>query len=309
MPTIQIGQHTVEYRVERSARHRQIRLVVTPKRSVYVAATIFDSDAVITQFVEQSRDWLRKQLYPSEPPEAPVHVVEDEHGPIRFRVTRNPRRKRVSVYWASKTGLEVRAPTAMPMAQIEECVLQNAAAIRGRTREMAAEAPPERRWVSGETVSLQGQELALEIVPHTATGRAKRQGDKLVVKVAQAAPPGDVPHIVRDEVVRFLTKQAAAEVDRRLPELAARIGVRPGRITIKDTKSRHGSCSADGNISIAFRVVMAPPEVMDYILIHELCHIRHPNHSREFWALVAQMMPGYERHKQWLKDNAATLRL
>ncbi len=286
-----------------------MRLVVTPQRSVYVAATIFDSEAVIEQFVEASRDWLRKQLYPSEPPDAPVHVVEDEHGPIEFRVTRNPRRKRVSVYWQPKTGLEVRAPTAMPMAQIEECVLQNAAAIRGRTREMAAEAPPERRWVSGETVSLQGKELTLEIVPHRATGRAGRRGDKLVVKVDQAAPPGDVPHIVRDEVLRFLSKQAAAEVERRLPKLADRIGVRPGRITIKDTKSRHGSCSADGSISIAYRVVMAPPEVMDYVIIHELCHIRHPNHSRAFWALVAEMMPGYERHKQWLKDNGELLRL
>lgn len=286
-----------------------MRLVVTPERSVYVAATIFDSDAAITRFVEESREWLRKQLYPSDPPAAPVHTVSDETGPIEFRVTRNSRRKHVSAYWQPKTGLEVRAPTGISMEQIEQFVLDNAGLIRGRTEEMAEEAGPQRRWVSGETLWLQGEELALDVVPHKSTNRARRDGDRLVVRVAEDARAADIPHIVRDEVVRFLSKQAATQVDRRLPELADCVGVRPGRITIKDMKSRHGSCSAGGNISIAYRVVMAPPEVLDYVIVHELCHIRHPNHSKAFWSLVAEMMPDYERPKQWLKDNGELLRL
>jgi len=85
------------------------------------------------------------------------------------------------------------------------------------------------------------------------------------------------------------------------------LGVSPGKVTIRDTKSRHGSCSSRGNISISYRIVMAPPPVVDYLLWHELCHIRHPNHSREYWALVGQVMPDYAVHKQWLKDNSRRL--
>lgn len=307
MPTIDLGDHEVQYRIDRSFRHRRMKLVVTPKRSVYVTATFFDTDEEVARFVEEARDWLRNQLYPGDPSAQPFHSVADEQGEIRFRVTYNARRKRMSAYWRPESGLEVRSPAGVSMAHIKQFVLSNAALLRAHAAEMAQDAPPQRQWVSGETVPFLGGELTLQVVPHTNTNRAHRDGDTLTVRVSDSAPPDEVPHIVRQEVRGWLIKQAAAEINRRIRSFSEALGVSPGKVTIKDTRSRYGSCSSRGNISIAYRIVMAPPPVIDYLLWHELCHMRHPNHSREYWALMQQVMPDYTVHKQWLKDNSRRL--
>lgn len=85
--------------------------------------------------------------------------------------------------------------------------------------------------------------------------------------------------------------------------------VTPKRIAIKDQKSRWGSCSSKGNINLNYRLVMAPMEVMDYVIVHELCHLIHLNHSKEFWALVKEVFPNYLKCKEWLKINGNSLNL
>lgn len=73
-------------------------------------------------------------------------------------------------------------------------------------------------------------------------------------------------------------------------------------IRIKEQKSRWGSCSSKGNLNFNWRLVLMPQEVLDYVVVHELCHLRHMNHSREFWAYVEEIMPDYRRWKKWLKE-------
>ncbi|MFL0269203.1 M48 family metallopeptidase [Candidatus Clostridium radicumherbarum] len=87
------------------------------------------------------------------------------------------------------------------------------------------------------------------------------------------------------------------------------LNVRPKRIAIKDQKSRWGSCSSKGNINLNYRLIMAPMEVMDYVIVHELCHLIHLNHSKEFWALVKEVFPSYLKCKEWLKINGNSLNL
>ncbi|MBW8308450.1 MAG: M48 family metallopeptidase [Candidatus Paracaedibacteraceae bacterium] len=85
------------------------------------------------------------------------------------------------------------------------------------------------------------------------------------------------------------------------------MGLFPKKISIRDTKSRWGSCSSAGNISLSWRLVMAPFEVMEYIIIHELAHLKHLDHSQAFWSLVSQYCPDYNQHRYWLKINAQQL--
>jgi predicted metal-dependent hydrolase len=85
------------------------------------------------------------------------------------------------------------------------------------------------------------------------------------------------------------------------------IAVEPQRITIKEQKTRWGSCSSKSNINYNWRIVMAPPEVIDYLVIHELCHLRVPNHSPLFWQEVARFSPHFKQHRTWLKDNGPTI--
>ncbi len=79
------------------------------------------------------------------------------------------------------------------------------------------------------------------------------------------------------------------------------------KIRIKDQKTRWGSCSSLNNLNFSWRLIMAPPEVLDYVVVHELCHLTHMNHSKDFWGMVARIMPGYQESKRWLKENGMLL--
>jgi len=113
----------------------------------------------------------------------------------------------------------------------------------------------------------------------------------------------------RSVVKRWLIDRAIEVASERMPALAKELGVTWGTTRIKDLRSRWGSCSTTGNISINYRVVMAPPEVMDYLFVHELAHLVHHNHSAEYWAVVAKVIPEHKRRRAWLRDNRLKLEL
>lgn len=80
-------------------------------------------------------------------------------------------------------------------------------------------------------------------------------------------------------------------------------------ITVRDQKTRWGSCSSRGTLSFNYRLIFAPPAVLDYVVVHELCHLTHMNHSKDFWNMVATVMPDYKIHKKWLREHGHELTL
>jgi predicted metal-dependent hydrolase len=108
------------------------------------------------------------------------------------------------------------------------------------------------------------------------------------------APAGDVGRWYREEARR----QIAAVVARECP----RLDVRPARIGIRDPRTRWGSCSARGNLSFSWRLVIAPAEVLEYVVVHELCHLRELNHSQRFYRLLDEARPGWRAESAWLRD-------
>ena len=107
--------------------------------------------------------------------------------------------------------------------------------------------------------------------------------------------------------IRELAKQAAEILSERVRFFAQQMGLSYGRITIRSQRTRWGSCSAKGNLNFNCLLMLAPKEVQDYVVIHELCHRREMNHSTAFWAEVERYCPGYRLHRKWLKDNGAAL--
>lgn len=95
----------------------------------------------------------------------------------------------------------------------------------------------------------------------------------------------------------------------RIAELSALMGVFPGKVSVRFQKTIWGSCSWNNNISINAKLALAPPEIIDYILVHELCHIKHKNHSSAFWLAVESVLPDYKERKSWLKKNGYSLLL
>ena len=142
-------------------------------------------------------------------------------------------------------------------------------------------------------------------------------------------PDGEIERIVqqhRDWIAHERAKQrprlrldpafvSETEARRAAPELvtmlaeeeAEELGVRWSRIEIRDQRSRWGSCSTRGTLSFNWRLVLAPFEVLDYVVVHELCHLREPNHSRRFWKLVEHRRPDWRAHRDWLHEHGPEL--
>jgi predicted metal-dependent hydrolase len=103
-------------------------------------------------------------------------------------------------------------------------------------------------------------------------------------------------------------ERARRELPARLVELAAEHGLTVARVSIRNQRTRWGSCGRDGHISLNWRLILMPPEVRDYVLVHELMHLRRLDHSRAYWRLVAAACPGYREARQWLRAHGASLR-
>ena len=110
-----------------------------------------------------------------------------------------------------------------------------------------------------------------------------------------------------DEELRQLSQQAAQYIPPRVAMYAERIGVSCGRITIRHQRTRWGSCSTKGNLNFNCLLMLTPPEVIDYVIVHELCHRKEMNHSARFWALVAAVLPNYAEQKRWLREHGGVI--
>lgn len=118
--------------------------------------------------------------------------------------------------------------------------------------------------------------------------------------------PGDAAHLQR-RVVDFLKREARRDFEDATARHAAALGVTVKAVRLGDPTSRWGSCSSSGTIAYSWRVIMAPSSVLDYLVAHEVAHLREMNHSPRFWRLVARLCPGMEAAKAWLKRHGATL--
>jgi len=112
---------------------------------------------------------------------------------------------------------------------------------------------------------------------------------------------------ISDEQLRRLKKQAKELIPMRVAHFAPIVGVAYERIAIRAQKGRWGSCSAKGNLNFNCLLMFVPGEVLDYIVVHELCHIKHHNHSPRYWAEVERVMPDYKSREKWLKENGSSL--
>lgn len=113
----------------------------------------------------------------------------------------------------------------------------------------------------------------------------------------------DPRHVSEAEARRAVRELVAMLIEDEAPLL----GVEPKRIQIRDQRSRWGSCSTRGTLSFNWRLVLAPFEVLDYVVVHELCHLREPNHSRRFWRLVESRRPGWRVQRDWLHEHGPEL--
>lgn len=130
--------------------------------------------------------------------------------------------------------------------------------------------------------------------------------EKHMAKVAEQQAAAEAAPLSGGDI-RALAQQAKQDIPERVKRFAPMMGVTYGRITIRNQATRWGSCSSAGNLNFNCLLMLAPEEVRDYVVVHELAHRRHMNHSAAFWAEVARVLPDYKKQVKWLKDNGGTL--
>lgn len=207
----------------------------------------------------------------------------------------------------SESGeVRVYAPKAMRLRDVDAFVSAHRADVeqmeeRIRRRQQLFEAG--HPLADGAKLLVLGREVTLRVVPSGAR-RARRVGDELILE----SPETDRASL-RALIRHALSVEAVARIRGLIAVHAPALGVSPGRIAIREQKSRWGSCSERGNLNFNWKLMLAPPEALEYVVVHELCHLIEFNHSPRFWRLVESRMPEYEGAKKWLKDNGAKLEI
>jgi predicted metal-dependent hydrolase len=215
--------------------------------------------------------------------------VED----IPFTVRRSQRARQVRVNVHAHSGVEVvlpaRAPERVATAAVSE--------LRPWIERRLAEAREVRAQLARRAGTLPYLGRALALVPQPGRSQVHRDGERLLV------PAGDP----RPALERFYRRAARTEVGPRLDRAVAQAGSSYRSLAIRGQRTRWGSCSAAGRVSINWRLLLAPERVLDYVIWHEVCHLEILDHSPRFWALLERRWPTFGEDREWLARYGATL--
>ncbi|KZM51250.1 SprT family zinc-dependent metalloprotease [Labrenzia sp. OB1] len=231
----------------------------------------------------------------------PDHIeIETDTSAVRIRLRANPRAQRYLLRLpADRSGPVLTVPRGGNLARAERFARQHIDWLIERLQDRSDHVS----FLPGDIVPLRGEGHV--IVPTgklrglIATGRTEGGDPALFV-------PGADDHIPR-KVTAWLKAQARADLTLRAGFHAGTIGSRIAAISIRDTKSRWGSCASNGRLSFSWRLILAPPDILDYVAAHEVAHLKEMNHSDRFWRLCEQLAPQTPQARVWLKENGLHL--
>lgn len=220
-----------------------------------------------------------------------AEIIRLDDPEVLVRLTRSARARRFTL---SVRGGEARltAPAAAPEADTRRFLLRQS----GWLRDALARSPERVKVAPGATIMLDGAPVRLIDSGATRGPCALREAG-LLTPSRNAGPA----------VAAFLRMRAQGRLTQSAGRAAATLGARCGRVSLRDTRSRWGSCTSRGDLAFSWRLAMAPVEVQDYVAIHEAAHLREMNHGPAFWALVARLCPDYRARRAWLRREGASL--
>jgi predicted metal-dependent hydrolase len=213
---------------------------------------------------------------------------------LPYRVRRSDRARRVRVSVDARGEVEDVLPRRSPERAAAAAVVE----LRPWIERRLAEAGAVRAAIAarGATLPYLGRTLAL--APQPGRSRVHRRADELLVPADERAPAA---------IERWYRRAAEREIAPRLDAAVGALGTSYSKLTIRNQRTRWGSCSSTGAMSFNWRLLLAPEPVLDYVVWHEACHLQVMDHSTGFWSLVARYCPDYEDHRRWLRRHGTTL--
>lgn len=226
-------------------------------------------------------------------------IQDEEFGKITIR--RSARATQVRLRVAPDGTLRASLPLYAPTFLVKRLIRTS----RPELRQLLSHSHPDTNYTDGSRI---GKSHVLTIIEGN-TLQAKRKGQHIIVTVpaSKSVHDADVVRVIRDGVIAALRVEAKNYLPRRLSFLAQKYGFSYEKARFSHASGRWGSCSSHGTISLNIALMKLPFELIDYVIIHELSHTRHMNHSAEFWDLVGQADPLYKEHRRALKQEAPTV--
>jgi len=224
---------------------------------------------------------------------------------IEFEV-KYRQRKTMAIHIDKTGALCVLAPVGIPAHHIKQQVLSKSKWIAGKLMdlEQAAAALKDRRYATGEKFMFLGKMLPLYIVVEKTLKGVYLFEGVIYIRTSE----NDEKHI-KKILEKWYREQALQIIKQRLHVFVEKMGLRPKLVKVKEQKKRWASATSCGNLYFNWRIVMAPLDVIDYVIVHELSHLAHGDHSKNFWDKVKEHMPDYAHKKKWLKDNGLVMEL
>jgi predicted metal-dependent hydrolase len=211
------------------------------------------------------------------------------------------RRRTIALEVTPAATVIVRAPLRAPAEYIEEIIRQKSLWILRKMDEMKRRPlSPCHEYAEGELFLFLGRSYPLQIVENVSM--TIERSDRLYVSSTL------IPDI-RIQLKHWYIEEARKEIKARCMWVSLKTGHVPATIRITDARQRWGSCTNKGGLNFSWRLIQAPPEIVDYVVVHELVHISQPDHSKKFWAKVRKIMPDYEQRRNWLKDHERLLKI
>ncbi len=224
---------------------------------------------------------------------AMIKTVQIGSPPIEVHLRRSTRARRYSLKVSNADGT---VSLTLPNRASERAALSFAKRQEEWLRAALGKLPPLTAPVYGGTIPFEGRDVVLQ----PGAGRLVRlEGQSLLVPGTPTALPA--------KLRGFLKVQARAKLVDASQIYADLLGRKLARVTLRDTRSRWGSCTEAGNLMFSWRLIMAPPEVLKYVAAHEVAHLVEMNHSADFWQQVEGLMPDYQTPRRWLKQNGTQL--
>ncbi len=228
---------------------------------------------------------------------------------ISWSLNYSTRRRTVRLHVVSADQLEITAPKGFSLSHAKTMLQRKTAWILRQILRLEAVAAntANASLTHGATLLFRGVPHALLLLgdgrdrPHVTCHQRS-----ISVHLPELIGENNNP-AVASSIQNWYLAEATLQLQERTQYWAAQIGVKPKKLSLRDQKTRWGSCSSRGSISYNWRLIMAPPEVLDYLVIHELCHLLHPNHSTAYWQEVGRWCPDYRAHRRWLRLNGTLL--
>jgi len=224
---------------------------------------------------------------------------------IDYDVKYSPRRKNLSIAVHPSRKVEVLAPVNLTPEEIQGALKRKAGWVKERLDwfEQMSQLTVAREYVSGETFLYLGRQYRLKIVYGTKRSPVKLRGKFFEVTLSQSMPEQDRREAVRRAMWRWYRAHAQEKIRKIIDHYSARLRIEPPEFRVKYQAKRWGSCSQGGVLNINLRVIMAPLSQIEYVVAHELCHLKYKDHSTSFWELLRLVMPSYEIRKENLRRD------